>query len=39
MGILSMGAFKGDEIVIRAIGVDEEEAVEALIQLIKDGLV
>ncbi len=30
MGILSMGAFKGDEIVIRAIGVDEEEAVEAL---------
>ena len=39
MGILSMGAFKGDEIVIRAVGVDEEEAVEALTQLIKDGLV
>ena len=39
MGILSMGAFKGDELTIRAKGEDEKEAVKALVRLIERGLV
>jgi phosphocarrier protein HPr len=35
MGILSMGAVKGDKILIKAEGNDEEEALKALVDLIK----
>lgn len=35
IGIMSLGAFSGEEIVIEAIGVDEEEAVERLAQLVE----
>ncbi len=38
MGILSMGAAKGEEVIIRAIGDDEEEAVNALASLIENKL-
>lgn len=34
IGILSMGAIKGDTITIAAKGEDEKEAVEALVKLI-----
>ncbi len=34
MKIMTLGAKKGDEIVIRAQGDDAEEAVEALVELI-----
>ncbi len=34
MKIMTLGAKKGDEIVIRAEGDDAEEAVEALVELI-----
>ena len=37
MGVLSMGAAKGDTITIKAEGSDAEEAVEALAKLIKDN--
>ena len=37
MGILSMGAVKGDKILIKAEGNDEEEAVKVLVELIKKG--
>jgi len=35
MGILSMGASKGDKLTIQAEGKDEEEAVKGLIELLK----
>ncbi len=38
MSILSMGAFKGEEITIRANGEDAKEAVESLVNLIKTRL-
>ena len=38
MNILSMGAKKGDEIVITCEGPDEEKALEALVYLIEEGL-
>ncbi len=38
MGILSMGASKGEEITIKAYGDDEEEAVNALIDIITNKL-
>lgn len=38
MGVLSMGATKGDKLTIMAEGQDEEEAVKALINLIKNQL-
>lgn len=38
MSILSMGASKGDTIVIRAEGEDAKEAVEALVDLVKNKL-
>lgn len=38
LGILSMGAFKGDTITIVAEGNDEEQAVKALVELIDSGL-
>jgi phosphocarrier protein HPr len=34
MKIMTLGAKKGDEVVIRAEGNDAEEAVEALVELI-----
>ncbi len=37
MGILSMGAMKGDEIIVRANGEGEEAAVKALAALIETG--
>lgn len=37
MGILSMGAGKGTNITIQAEGDDAKEAVEALVQLVKDN--
>lgn len=37
MGILSMGAGKGTTITIQADGVDEKDAVETLVQLVKDN--
>ncbi|MBZ2175972.1 HPr family phosphocarrier protein [Schnuerera sp. xch1] len=37
MGILSMGAAKGDTISIEAEGNDEEEAIKALINLVKNN--
>lgn len=36
MGLLSMGAFKGDILTIVAEGEDEEEAVDTLIELLKN---
>ncbi|MDO5717973.1 MAG: HPr family phosphocarrier protein [Tissierellia bacterium] len=38
MGVLSMGAVKGDTVTIRATGEDAEEAVKNIIQLIKYDL-
>lgn len=35
MGILSMGASKGDVLIIEAEGEDEKEAVDSLVGLIK----
>ena len=37
MGILSMGAGKGDTILIQAEGNDAEEAVKALVKLVDDN--
>ncbi|GAB6086633.1 HPr family phosphocarrier protein [Alkaliphilus crotonatoxidans] len=38
MNVLSMGAKKGDEIILRVDGSDEEEAMEALVDLIENKL-
>ena len=38
MSVLSMSASKGDEIVIRAEGEDEEAAVNSLIDLVENKL-
>ncbi len=38
MGVLSLGIFQGTTITIIADGSDEEEAVEALCELIESGL-
>ncbi len=38
MSVLSMSASKGDEIVIRADGEEEEEAVKSLIDLVENKL-
>ncbi len=37
IGVMSLGAYHGDEIKIMASGRDEEEALESLGQLIKNG--
>ncbi|MCF6461530.1 HPr family phosphocarrier protein [Clostridium sp. Cult3] len=37
MGILSMGAGKGDTILIQADGDDAEDAVKALVKLVNDN--
>ncbi|CCQ93543.1 phosphohistidinoprotein-hexose phosphotransferase component of PTS system (Hpr) [[Clostridium] ultunense Esp] len=37
MGILSMGAGKGDTILIQAEGSDAEEAVKSLVKLVNDN--
>lgn len=36
MGLLSMGAAKGDTLIIEAEGEDEKEAVDALVEIIKN---
>lgn len=36
IGIMSLGAFSGEEVTICAEGADEEEAVNTLINLIKE---
>lgn len=38
MGILSMGAGKGDKIIIQAIGEDKEDAVAELVDLLVNRL-
>lgn len=38
MNVLSMGAKKGDEIILRVDGLDEEEAIEVLQDLIENKL-
>ncbi len=37
LGLLMLVAGKGSEIIIRADGPDEEEALEALVKLVEDG--
>ncbi|HSH35735.1 HPr family phosphocarrier protein [Schnuerera sp.] len=37
MGILSMGAGKGDTVLIQAEGSDAEDAVKALVKLVNDN--
>lgn len=39
MSVLSVGAIKGDELTIIANGVDEEDAISKLKELISGGLV
>lgn len=38
MGILSMQAFEGDTVTIRAIGDDADQAVDELIEMIRSDL-
>ena len=38
MSVLSMSASKGDDIIIRAEGDEEEEAVKSLIDLVENKL-
>ncbi len=38
MGVMSLGAGKGSKVNIRAEGEDEKEAIEALVELIDQGL-
>lgn len=37
LGILTLGVFQGMEIVIKAEGDDEEEAVAALVKIVEDN--
>lgn len=36
IGIMSLGAFHGEELTIRADGPDEEEAIEKLVETVED---
>ncbi len=36
LGVLSIGASKGDEITIKADGSDEDNAIEAIVKLIRN---
>jgi phosphocarrier protein len=36
LGLLSLGASKGDEITVKADGEDENQAVEAIVKMIED---
>ncbi|MBZ2175658.1 HPr family phosphocarrier protein [Schnuerera sp. xch1] len=38
IGVMSLGAFDGEEITIIANGVDEKQAIEELIDLVENGL-
>lgn len=38
IGIMSLGAFHGEEITIIAKGIDEKEAIEGLTELIKNKM-
>jgi phosphocarrier protein len=37
LSLMSAGAKKGDEIIIRAVGEDEAEAIEGIVELIKNN--
>lgn len=37
ISILSMGAIKGDELTVIADGIDEEEAINKITELVKNG--
>ena len=37
IGIMSLGAFSGEELIIKADGEDEEEALDALIEHVKNN--
>ncbi|RVU55085.1 HPr family phosphocarrier protein [Anaerosphaera multitolerans] len=39
IGIMSLGAFYGEEISITASGTDEEKAVESLVELVENNFV
>jgi len=38
IGVMSLGAFGGEEITISAHGVDEKKALEALTELVEKGM-
>ncbi len=38
MGVMSLAVKKGDEVTISAQGPDEQQAVQAIVDLIKNGL-
>ncbi len=38
MGVMSLGAGKGSKVKLKAEGDDEQEAIEALVELIDQGL-
>lgn len=39
IGIMSLGAFCGEEVTISAEGVDEEEAIESLVNLVLNNFI
>ena len=39
IGIMSLGAFCGEEVIISALGTDEEEAVESLVNLVENNFI
>lgn len=39
IGIMSLGAFCGEEVSISAVGVDEDEAIESLVNLVEDNFI
>lgn len=39
IGIMSLGAFCGEEVSISAVGTDEEEAVNSLVHLIENNFI
>lgn len=39
IGIMSIGAFCGEEVSISAVGVDEDEAIESLVNLVEDNFI
>ncbi|MCD1146721.1 HPr family phosphocarrier protein [Peptoniphilus sp. KCTC 25270] len=38
IGIMSLGIFSGQEMLIRADGADEDEAIQGLVELIESGI-
>jgi len=39
IGIMSLGAFKGEEVLISANGVDEQEAIDNLVELVENNFI